>query len=860
MIIRYALALLCATSLLSADAQRRASVGIQLEAYLRTADPQGTVDLFVQGESSAVTRAVLGHHGRVKQVVTGWVNATVPVAEVEALAKEPAVQGFQFSLSKGVALNDSAATKARIIPVREGQAPLPAGYTGKGVLVGIIDTGLDLLHPDFQDSLGNTRVLHYWDQTLAVDPELTPQPYGYGQAWDSTAINAGLCTAVDPYHYFGHGTGVAGAAAGNGRATGHYTGAAPDADLIIVTSDQQHPNWKATIVDAVQYIIQLADQLERPVVINLSLGDYYGSHDGLDPAALFIDDLLQEAPGRMLVCAGGNSGQYPAYHLRTDVGADTSFTWFRLKPNSALGMDAVYFDLWADTADFSQVHFSVGADRSTGGPLHRGQLPFRTIANNLDQVVTDTLKSFSGNRLAVVHTYAERRGGQYHMEVFLPLPDSADAYRYRFSTTGAGRFDVWSSFYLGTSEIVSTIPSAGQFPDIVDYVLPDNTMSIVDSWACSPHVITVGNYQNEHDYIDYNGNYQTFPATEGLISASSSRGPSRLGDQKPDVSAPGDLTFSASTLQFIDSLLFYGQAEKVAPGGFHTRGGGTSVASPVVAGIVALYFEKCPRATAAEILAAINSTAYTDALTGAVPNIRYGNGKVDAFAALNTSHVPAAIEGPAGVCEGDTVTLSGTDFMYAYHWSNGASGLHIPFTGGDISLIVENGSGCLGYSDTLFLPALPLPDASIVADGVDLTASPGAAHQWYFEGEEIAGATGQMHQAAQNGYYQVLVTGANQCTALSDSLLVLSVGMTDADAAPARVWPVPADDRLTLVLPQGTTERSYLVLDAAGRIVLQGALRADATNTVDVSALASGVYVLRSSDAGQSWSLRFVKR
>lgn len=837
MLFRSMLALVGALSLCVSPAQRAPGIGFQLEAHLRTAEPGSRVDLFLQGEGEAVQRAVALHGGRVKHARPDWVCASVPVEQVRALVGTPAVTGVQFSLSKGQALNDSAAVKARIRPVHEGLAPLPGPYTGKGVLVGIIDTGLDLGHPDFQDSLGRTRVLHYWDQNFPVNAQWTPAPYGYGQAWDSTAINAGLCPATDTYN---HGTGVASIAAGNGLATGHFGGAAPDADLIIVSSDLNDPNWRASIVDAVQYILHKAEELGRPVSINLSLGDAYGSHDGLDPAALFINDLLLEAPGRALTCALGNSGQKAPYHLRTEVGEDTTFTWFRWKQNSALGMHAVYFDLWADTADFSQVHFSIGADRHTGGPLHRAQLPFRTVQSNLDVVLSDTLKSFSGNRLGVVHTFAQRRGGQYHMEVFIPLPDSADHYRYRFSTTGQGLFDVWSSADYGTSEIVSNIPTPEVFPDVAHYVLPDNTMSLVDSWACSPHVISVGNYINESTYVDYNGQLQQFPVmNEGAAAASSSRGPTRTGGLKPDVAAPGDNTIAASTATFL-AWAINANPVVVAQGGMHARGGGTSAASPVVAGIVALYLEKCPRATVTEIMEALAISAYADAFTGEVPNIRFGHGKADAFAALVGSNFTAMIEGPAAVCEGDTVMLSGTDFMYSYHWSNGATGLHIPFTGGDVSLVVENGSGCLTTTDTFHVEVLPLPVVTVQQDGVLLTASEGVAYQWYAGGQALEDAQAMQFEAFQNGYYQVEVTAANGCTAMSDSVEVFSVGTIEMRTAEWSLYPVPADDRLWVAGHQGTS--AYRVRDMAGRVVLQGRLIGQ--EPIAVSALPPGIYVL----------------
>src|SRR5690606_8391876 len=108
----------------------------------------------------------------------------------------------------------------------------------------------------------------------------TPSPYGYGVVWDSTQINAGEYTGIDGS---GHGSTVSGAAAGNGLATGYNKGVAPDADIIMVVTDFNRPNWTISIADACEYIFKVADSLGKKAVINLSLGTYLGSHYGTDP-------------------------------------------------------------------------------------------------------------------------------------------------------------------------------------------------------------------------------------------------------------------------------------------------------------------------------------------------------------------------------------------------------------------------------------------------------------------------------------------------------------------------------------------------------------------------------------------------
>src|SRR5690606_23855777 len=134
------------------------------------------------------------------------------------------------------------------------------------------------------------------------------------------------------------------------------------------------------------------------------------------------------------------------------------------------------------------------------------------------------------------------------------------------------------------------------------------------------------------------GAWQQGTAAEGDISTNSSKGPTRDGRQKPDVAASGDITMSPAPLNILATLTA-NEPFKVAEGCMHIRGGGTSIASPVVAGTVALYLQKCPNAPHSEVMAAITGTARSDPFTGGVPNNHWGHGKIDAFAALVTSNV-----------------------------------------------------------------------------------------------------------------------------------------------------------------------------------------------------------------------------
>jgi len=159
-----------------------------------------------------------------------------------------------------------------------------SGLSGQGVLLGVIDTGIDPNHPDFQG-----RILRVWDQTL---PGPGVQEGGYGVELTGPFLSVSRDTV-------GHGTHVAGIATGTGAIFG---GVVPQAELVIVKTSFQ----TAHIADAVRYIHRIARELGRPVVMNLSLGGHADAHDGSDPLSEIIDS--ESGPGCIICCAAGNEG------------------------------------------------------------------------------------------------------------------------------------------------------------------------------------------------------------------------------------------------------------------------------------------------------------------------------------------------------------------------------------------------------------------------------------------------------------------------------------------------------------------------------------------------------------------------
>jgi subtilisin family serine protease len=807
--------------------------------------------VYLRGHADAIIAFVRKEGGVVKGVVNGnIVSCTLPVAAFAKCNYVPEIAFVEYSTSRPHVLGDVMLMNNNILPVHSGLGSLPEAYRGQDVIMGIIDTGIELAHPDFQHPDGTTRVIALWDQTQPETfPFRVPQPYGYGQEWNAEEINAGISGHNDPAQFSGHGSTVTGAAAGNANATGDYIGVAPESDLVIVATNFNHPNWKMSVAEAVEWIFNKAAAIGKPAVINASLGDYFGSHDALDAPALAINNMLEAAPGRVLVCAAGNSDQFVPYHLGYDIPAtDTAFTWFSFNPNSALGFGAVFFELWADVANFQNAHFTIGADLSVPTWQFRGYAGWRTAQSNLNQVVRDTI-FFNSAIIAIVDTWCGQRGDQYQIQVVVTQPFS-NQYRWRFATTGGGRFDCWSHGPFGTSVIQSTnLPTLAQFADMAKYRMPDKLMTIVDSWACSDKVLTVGNYVNRNNFLNYWGVVHTYNLTPGAISPNCSRGPNRLFGQKPDVAASGDVMLAAGRLGTIANMIT-NNAPSLAHTGMHYSNGGTSMSSPVVAGIAALYLQRCKQASWSHVKAALESTAIADPFTGALPGLQFGHGKVDAFGTLLTSVEPIAPNWPENLllCEGEVAQISAAAGYTEYTWSNGINGPELVVSEpGIYALTARDSRGCLQQSPSIEVIVDQSPAAPVIEQQGETLVALGnaAAWQWLLNGNPIDGATSQTFAPQQAGVYVVIAFSASGCSATSGAFdYALSLAPPQWGSTPV-LYPNPTAGT-SFRLAGLNAQARVLLFDISGRAIYPGAVQwQQGEAEVLLPPIATGVYVVQ---------------
>ena len=555
---------------------------------------------------------------------TTWTTITegiyaleLPIAELEALADQPQVQFVEAARLLAPQLVTSV-PETRADRLHVAAPPRPA-LTGRGTVVGIVDFGLDFTLDDFVNPDGTTRIAFIWDQSLTPQAgESTPVGFARGVEYDVDAINAAL---KDPNPFSvvrhrpgpaSHGTHVAGTAAGSGRAgnaafpADRFIGVAPESTIIYVQPDTSGGSGSFTdsvaVAQAISYIYQKATQLGLPCVVNMSLGQNGGSHDGESVVEQAVDRLL-EMPGRAFVHAAGNEHTWRGHASGTMASGEVRTLGWRTGggmpvPGGQLpaGPDRTpnELEIWYSPRDELHIRL-INPSGGTTAVVSPGQTEMHDFPDgNHAFIDSERFSPLNGDArifIAVDPGTASRvSSGVWQVEI--------TAVRAR-----SGRFDAWierdardrgnnfadQSFFVGTD-----------FDPVMTLGTP----------ATSRRGISVANY----DHVAV------------APSSSSSRGRTRDGRDKPEVAAPGT--------NILSSCAMGGRANGV--GGVHpmrTSMSGTSMAAPHVAGIVALLLQQDPTLSAAQIRKALLASANPP--NGVVPfDIAWGYGRVDAVEAV----------------------------------------------------------------------------------------------------------------------------------------------------------------------------------------------------------------------------------
>jgi subtilisin family serine protease len=618
-------------------------------ALSRDASGVITADVFIRG-APGIEEHIGALGGRVHLRVGEWLTARVPLSKVREIARLPGVRGV--AIADRLYPETSTMSEIRAASLRRRvDRDAFAGATGQGTIVGFVDSGIDLRHGDFiDDVMGRSRILYLWDQTLDPGANGTPPgavaglTFDYGIECRQSQLGAnGSCPSRDA---LGHGTHVAGIAAGDGSGTRsgstplyEYVGVAPEADIIAVKTDF----FATSIADGVAYIFARAEQLGRPAVVNLSLGSQFGPHDGTDALSLVLDEL--SGPGRIIVAAAGNEGSNflltGSLHGEVTVArGDTAVIDLVIEnypPGGRSDDDVVLvqafyapvdsFTVTLQRPDGSRVTVGMGASTSSLSSVG-GVLLYNGSARG-DTILGDSLVTSSAFPTSATNMF-EAFVGEWLAGFTHPSPGTWRLIFHRTGGTGDGLVDAYLPF--------STIHTEPYF------TTGATNRRLVSRPASATRVVAVAGYNSVPFWRSFDGqNYAfvdmplVFPTGELLFF--SSPGPTRDGRLKPDIAAPGLALSSMSQDRSFGGADGIGG---VSPDSAHVVMVGTSMASPHVAGAVALLLSVYQHLTPEQALDALTRGARRDGFTtrpftgdpNNSPNASWGFGKLDVSASL----------------------------------------------------------------------------------------------------------------------------------------------------------------------------------------------------------------------------------
>lgn len=479
-----------------------------------------------------------------EELISGYAIITLPVELIQTVAAWEETEYIE--MPKSLYFSIEQGKEASCIPE---VAIRPPYLHGAGVLIAVIDSGIDLFREEFRNPDGGTRILRLWDQSMSPDPArgfFPPEGFAVGVELDQEGINRILAGEaaenggeIPGRDISGHGTAVAEIAAGNGGASGsRYAGVAPESGLIIVKLGKPGADSfprTTQLMRAMTYVIRNALELKQPVAVNLSFGNTYGSHDGTSLLERFLDQVSEI--GRSVICVGsgneGASGGHAAGKAGQRVLTELSVASYEKNLN---------VQLWKAYGDeFRLTLTAPGGEQQiidTGRP--------------------GTLRLTMGQTQLLIYV-GEPSPYSMNQEIyfdFIPLEDDVDAGIWTFQLDPVRIISGRYYFYLPGSTVRNSGTRFFQSEPGVTYTIP----------STAARVITVGAYDSVYDaYADFSG--------RGMVLSGTSEDLVYQALVKPDLAAPG------VNIRISDGR---GGIQSVT---------GTSFATPFVTGAAALLME-----------------------------------------------------------------------------------------------------------------------------------------------------------------------------------------------------------------------------------------------------------------------------
>lgn len=548
--------------------------------------------------------------------IAGILSMKVPLNKLNELKQLHSMALLQIAGRIGLNL-DKAVIDLRADSVHAGIG-LPQGYAGKDVLIGITDWGFDYTHPVFYDTLlQQHRIYAAWDQFKTSGP--APNGFNYGTEYaDTPSLLAAGGDTSNIYKYGTHGTHVAGIAGGAGAATVHR-GVAYESQLLFVTFLVD----EAAVLDAWQWMYQKAQAANKRLVVNMSWGLYhFGTLDGNSLLSQAISAFTNL--GVVFVNSGGNNGNVN-FHLKKTFTNDVlrsriAFYDYAANPN----MWGQSIHAWGEVGQ----NFANGIIVTNSSNTILSESPYYSTANTPNYIDTFLLVNQDTIWYNLSAEAAHPLNGKPQLRLRIKNTNTNLRIQLK-STASSGTVHYWN-----VTELSTAVGNWGMdFLSAGAATTPGDNQNGISEPSCADDVISVAAYATQ--FATSSGSL-----AGGALAAFSSRGPRYDGVIKPDIAAPG-VAIASAISSFAD-----GNYTSVATTDFNNttyrfaKFSGTSMASPMVAGVAALMLEANPYLSAAQVKQIIMQTARQDNYTGAIPaggSPLWGAGKINAYAAVKVA-------------------------------------------------------------------------------------------------------------------------------------------------------------------------------------------------------------------------------
>jgi subtilisin family serine protease len=579
-----------------------------------------SVNAFVQLKSGVDIRQLESYEVTVKGCVGNTLSILVPLARYADLATSGLCELIDIGSPEHLVINQARASN-RINTLYNGSG-VDRRYNGSGVVVGVVDNGFEYGHPAFYDSTGTTlRVKRVWNQKATSGTP--PTGYTYGAEYTTTSSILAAQTDIATMSHGTHVTGIAAGCGGNNATGATYRGVAPAADIVLVTTTLA----SSATFDGIKYIVDYAQSVGKPCVINLSLGSHVGPHDGTSTFDRLCDTMLSTRRGVVLVGAAGNEGEDSLHISKTFTATDTNLYTMLDFEGSQAGSGII--DIWG--APGKRFMAGVGIVDGNGRFVSTTYLYYSHTSSssttNLSGAVDITIYQSGPS------SYNNRQSVSFVIDA-TALPSG---YRTVVIVRGSEPqvLHMWGEGCTFINGGYSSV-TAGN----TDY-------TVGETGGTGNSMLTVGSYVTRNTWQALNGTIPNTRTVIGTLSYFSSHGPTLDGRVKPDVVAPGEWivapinrfnTSYTGSVYAVARTSFNGNTE------YYGAMQGTSMATPFVTGVVALWLQNNNNLSYADAKRIAHNTALSDSHTGTIPSTGsnlYGWGKINAIG--NIPYTPTAV-------------------------------------------------------------------------------------------------------------------------------------------------------------------------------------------------------------------------